>query len=204
MPEMIYETIVTSIDASGKPHVTPFGVRHEGEGDDVRIIISPYKPSTTLNNILATKCAVLNLTDDVRVFAGALTKKQPWQLLETTHVKGFRLADCLAHCELSLLEVRDDETRPMLVMKKVADFNHKPFAGFNRAQAAVIELAVLTSRLHMLPKEKIQTELSYLQIAIDKTAGSRELEAWAWLVEKIDQYYIEQLSKIDQTGNKIC
>lgn len=195
MPEMIYETIVTSIDESGKPHVTPFGVRHEGEGDDFRIVISPYKPSTTLNNILATQCAVLNLTDDVRVFAGALTKKQAWQLIKTEHVNGFRLADSLAHCELSLTEVRDDVTRPQLVMKKVMEFHHKSFAGFNRAQAAVIELAVLASRLHMLPREKIQTELSYLQIAIDKTAGSRELEAWAWLLEKVNQYYADLKSE---------
>jgi uncharacterized protein len=191
MSEMIYETIVTSIDESGKPHVTPFGVRHQGEADDMRIVISPYKPSTTLNNILATKSAVLNLTDDVRVFAGALTKRQPWQLIETTHVKGFRLADCLAHSELSLVDVQENDTRPSLIMKKIADFNHKPFTGFNRAQAAVIELAVLTSRLHMLPREKIESELNYLKIAIDKTAGTRELEAWTWLVDKIDQYYIE-------------
>jgi uncharacterized protein len=195
MPEMIYETIVTSIDESGKPHVTPFGVKHQGEGDDMFIVISPYKPSTTLNNILATKCAVLNLSDDVRVFAGALTKRQPWQLLETKHVKGYRLADCLAHSELSLVEVREDETRPTLIMKKIADFNHKPFTGFNRAQAAVIELAVLASRLHMLQRNKIETELNYLKIAIDKTAGPRELEAWTWLVDKIDQYYIKQTGK---------
>jgi hypothetical protein len=185
---MILETIVTSIDETGSPHVTPFGVRHEGD----YVVISPYKPSTSLNNILATKCAVMNLTDDVRVFAGVLTKRQPWQLVETNKIKGFRLVDCLAHIELALDEVRDDAMRPQLVMKKVAEFNHKPFAGFNRAQAAVLELAVLVSRLHMLPREKIQTELQYLQIAIDKTAGEREIEAWSWLIEKIDNFYADQ------------
>lgn len=185
MQAMIFETIVTSVDEAGNPHVTPFGIRYEGEF----VVISPYKPSTSLNNILATKCAVLNLTDDVRVFAGALTKRQAWQLLETTHVKGFRLAGSLVHAELRLLEVRDDATRPQLIMQKIAEFTHQPFLGFNRAQAAVIELAVLASRLHMLPKEKIESERQYLQIAIDKTAGSRELEAWGWLIEKIDHFY---------------
>jgi uncharacterized protein len=190
---MIFETIITSVDLAGKPHVTPFGVRHENEN----IIISPYKPSTTLENILATKCATMNLTDDVRVFAGAVCKKHNLPPLQTISLQnniheGCRLANCLAHVELVLLEVRDDATRPELIMKKVAEFNHKPFAGFNRAQAAVIELAVLVSRLHMLPREKIQTELQYLQIAIDKTAGERELEAWSWLIEKIDNFYAEQ------------
>lgn len=72
---------------------------------------------------------------------------------------------------------------------------HQAFNGFNRAQAAVIELAVLASRLHMLPKGKVEMELTYLQIAIDKTAGSRELEAWQWLIEKIDDYYKKGISK---------
>jgi hypothetical protein len=56
----------------------------------------------------------------------------------------------------------------------------------------VIELAVLVSRLTRLPKEKVQSERQYLQIAIDKTAGERELQAWAWLTDKIDNHYAAQ------------
>ncbi len=182
---MIIETIISTISLTGEPHVTPFGVKYE---DDF-IVISPYKPSSTLENILASKCAVMNLTDDVRVFAGVLTNRQPWRLMQADNIIAYRLADCLAHVELELVEVHDDATRPQLLMKKIAEFNHQPFAGFNRAQAAVIELAVLVSRLHLLPSEKIQSEMQYLQIAIDKTAGKRELEAWGWLLEKINDFY---------------
>ncbi len=67
--------------------------------------------------------------------------------------------------------------------------SHAPFKGFNRAQAAVIEAAILASRLHMLPREKIERELGYLQIAVEKTAGPREHEAWRLLVEKIEDHY---------------
>ena len=67
--------------------------------------------------------------------------------------------------------------------------SHAPFKGFNRAQAAVIEAAILASRLHMLPREKIERELGYLQIAVEKTAGPREHEAWRLLVEKIEDYF---------------
>lgn len=192
---MIFEAIISSIDAAGNAHIAPFGVRYEGAKEDIRVVISPYKPSTTLANILATKCAVMNMTDDVRVFAGALTGRKPWQLLPANKIKGFRLVDCLAHSELELLEVRDDATRPQLIMKKVAEFNHKPFAGFNRAQAAVVELAVLVSRLHILPKDKIMAEIEYLKIAIDKTAGEREKEAWAWLTEAVENFYADQAGK---------
>jgi hypothetical protein len=182
---VILETIITSIDKVGNVHATPFGIRLEGE----YVVISPYKPSTTLDNILASKNAVLNLTDDVRVFAGAMTGHITWGYLEANKIKAFRLAECLTHIELKLVEIREDALRPQLVMEKIFEAQHGSFKGFNRAQAAVIELAVLVSRLHMLPRERIETEMAYLQIAIDKTAGTHELEAWGWLNEKIEGYF---------------
>ena len=185
---MIFETIICTVDTENNPHITPFGVHFEDEN----IIISPYKPSNTLNNILATKFAVMNMTDDVRVFAGALTGHINWSLLPVIDHAGYRLADCLVHTVLQLIAVRDDETRPQLVMQAVCSENHQSFQGFNRAQAAVVELSILASRLDRLPKDKVMTEKAYLQIAIDKTAGERELEAWTWLVDKIDNFYAEQ------------
>jgi uncharacterized protein len=185
---MIYETIITTVDAADKAHVAPFGIQRR---EDL-VVISPYRPSTTLENILSTQAAVMNLTDDVRVFAGAVTRVNQVELARATKVAGYRLKNTLAHQELLLLEVIEDAIRPQLVMQVVHQETHQAFAGFNRAQAAVIELAVLTTRLSRLPKEKVLTERQYLQIAIDKTAGARELEAWQWLVDKIDNFYAEQ------------
>lgn len=185
---MIYETIITTVDTADKAHVAPFGIQRR---EDL-VVISPYRPSTTLENILSTQAAVMNLTDDVRVFAGAVTHVNQVELARATKVTGYRLKNTLAHQELSLLEVIEDASRPQLVMQVVHQETHQAFAGFNRAQAAVIELAVLTTRLSRLPKEKVLTERQYLQIAIDKTAGARELEAWQWLVDKIDNFYAEQ------------
>ena len=181
---MIYETIISTIDELGNAHVTPFGISmHEN-----LVVISPYKPSTTLANILATQHAVMNLTDDVRVFAGALTRRQTWTLLPATQVTGFRLADTLAHKELKLVKVLDDALRPQLFMEVLHAEQHQAFLGFNRAQAAVIELAVLVSRLTRLPMDKITQDINYHLIAIEKTAGARELEAWGWLMEAVTNH----------------
>jgi hypothetical protein len=43
----------------------------------------------------------------------------------------------------------------------------------------------LVSRLQLLPPEKIAAELGYLRIAVDKTAGPEEREAWGWLLEEV-------------------
>lgn len=184
---MIYETIITSLDAENQPHIAPFGVREENG----LVLIAPFRPSGSLDNVLYHRSAVMNLTDDVRIFAGVLTGRRDWPLQAAEKIKGVVLASALSHRELELVEIRENETRPELLFKVVHEVHHLPFRGFNRAQAAVIELAVLVSRLHMLPIEKIDAEIAYLTIAIEKTAGERELQAWQWLIERIENYKAE-------------
>ncbi|SAL05106.1 hypothetical protein AWB78_07300 [Caballeronia calidae] len=182
---MIYETIVTTADRDGRQHIAPMGVRFE-EGF---AILAPFRPSTTLDNVIATKSAVINLTTDVRVFAGCVTGyARDWPTVAADTVPSVRLANTLAHTELRLAEIVDDETRPTLRMECVHRAMHAPFPGFNRAQAAVVEGAILVSRLFMLPPEKVDSELAYLRIAIDKTAGDDEREAWQWLLRAIDAH----------------
>ena len=185
---MIFETIVTSLNADGSAHISPFGIREQ----DGLVLIAPFRPSSSLDNLLRTKSAVINLTDDVRVFAGSLTDRHHWPLRKATHVQGWVLQSALAHRELELLKVEEDEVRPKLWFRVAHEENHSPYRGFNRAQAAVIELAVLVSRLHLLPAAKVDAEIQYLTIAIEKTAGEREQEAWEWLMEAVENFRAEQ------------
>jgi len=177
----IFETIVTVRGSDGRTQVTPLGVRQEGD----RVVLAPFRPSLTLDLMLQSRAAVINYTDDVRVFAGCIVGRRDWPLTAATRVDGVRLASCLAHEEIELAELIDDVQRPQLRCRSVYRQMHAPFPGFNRAQAAVIEAAVLVSRLSILPAGKLEAELEYLKIAIDKTAGEPELEAWSWLMEAI-------------------
>ena len=81
--------------------------------------------------------------------------------------------------------VEAHETRPRFRGRMVHSAAHAPFIGYNRAQAAVLEAAILSTRLHMLEPEKVLTEMAYLAIAIGKTAGPREREAWGWIEDKV-------------------
>jgi hypothetical protein len=182
---MIHETIVTTTACDGRPHIAPMGARYEGDF----VILSPFRPSVTLDNIVAGRAAVLNFTTDVRIFAGCVTHcATDWPTLAATRVASIRLADSLAHAELELDELRDDKERPVLRMKCVHREDHAPFAGFNRAQAAVVEGAILVSRLFMLPADKVDREMAYLQVAIDKTAGDAERTAWSWLTAAVARH----------------
>lgn len=181
---MIQETIVSTINAAGIAHIAPMGVHVDDDG----FVILPFKPSTTLNNLLESGVAVINCCDDVRVFAGCLTGRRAWPLRPADKIKGFYLADTLAHTELALERVEDDDIRPKLFCKAVHTVNHRPFQGFNRAQFAVLEAAILISRLDRLPWDKIQSELDYLRIGLEKCGGDKELEAWGWLMAVVEQH----------------
>lgn len=190
MNDLIFEAVITTLDADGKPHVAPFGVRYL----ERQVVLKPFKPSATLDHVRARGHAVLNLTTDTRVFASAVCARwlgaKPWpdealELVPTRFVPGVRLGGALAHSELRLAHDDDDADRPTLLLDRMHDATHAPFPGFVRAQAAVLEGAVLVSRLHMLPAEKIDAEMRYLQIAIDKTASAAEREAWGWLQDAV-------------------
>ncbi|MEW6039591.1 MAG: DUF447 domain-containing protein [Pseudomonadota bacterium] len=178
---MIRETLVTTTAPGGAAHIAPMGIHVL----DAEYLVMPFRPSQTLENVLASGCAVVNYSDDVRIFAGCLTGRRDWPLVPAERVSGQRLDGALAHAELELSRVEDDPERPRLYFRLVHEANHAPFRGFNRAQFAVLEAAILVSRLHFLPWSKIERELDYLRIGLDKTAGPRELEAWSWLMDAI-------------------
>ncbi len=183
----IDEVIVTTLSANGCAHSAPMGItRSNGQ-----VLIQPFKPSTTYDNLKAHRQCTINYTDDVRVFAGAVTGRRTWNTLPCQQIEGEYLEQALAHIELELVIFDDSDPRASFTGTIIKEVMHAPFRGFNRAQNAVIEAAVLTSRLNILPEDKIKQEISYLRLAIEKTGGDRERQAWGWLMDKIEDYGIE-------------
>jgi len=153
---------------------------------------------TTIRDDNSIHIAPMGIHDDVRVYAGCITGRRDWPTSSTDVIIGARLDNCLAHTELEVIDKEDDEVRPKYFCKVVHEATHQAFHGYNRAQSAVLELAILTSRLKMLPKEKIQQEIEYLTIGYEKTSGSREQEAWGWLMEKINDHMRQKNIDKDQ------
>jgi hypothetical protein len=188
---MIKETIITTLNEDGSIHIAPMGVRHE----DDYYVIAPFKPSTTLKNLERSGQAVINMIDDVRIFAGCLTGHYDWPTINTSVIDGKRLVAALSHIEIEVVHQEGDGLRPVFYCSEKYQETHAPFMGLNRAKAAVLEAAVLVSRLHMLPDEKINNEIEYLQIAIDKTASADELVAWDWLMDRIRAFREQNATK---------
>jgi hypothetical protein len=178
---VIVETIITSLADGGAVNVAPMGVEW---GDDT-IVLKPFLDTATYRNVTATGAAVVNLTDDVRVFARAAISNPEYRTMPASVVRGVVLADCCTWRELQVRSIDNTPPRSRIETTVVHRGAHREFVGFNRACHAVLEMAIYATRLHLLPREFIESELARLQVIVDKTAGPREHEAMALLADHI-------------------
>lgn len=178
---LILETIVTTLSPAGELHLVPFGLIGAEDG----YVLAPFRPSPTIDNLDASPFFCASSPRDVRVIAGAVTGRREWPTVACETIPGRRLADSFGHAEFAVAGIEDDATRPRYRGRALHSAAHAPFIGYNRAQGAVLEAAILSTRLSMLEPAKVLTEMAYLAIAIGKTAGPREREAWGWIEDKV-------------------
>lgn len=178
---MILETIVTTLDADGSVNSAPMGVEW---GEEI-IVLKPFIETTTYRNVRNTGVAVVNLVDDVRLIARAAVSSPRYETIPARAIRGAVLAGCCSWRELQVRTIDDTPPRSRIETTVVHRGVQAEFIGFNRAAAAVIEAAIYATRLHLLAPSLVTSELDRLQVIVDKTAGPREREAMALLVEHI-------------------
>jgi len=178
---MIIESIVTTVAADGTVNVAPMGVEW---GDDT-LVLKPFLETVTYRNVTATGVAVVNLTDDVRVYARAAISNPEYATVPADVVRGVRLADCCSWREIEVVTIDSTPPRSRLDCRVVHRGQAREFIGFNRARHAVLETAIYATRVHMLAHDFLMSEVARLQVIVDKTAGPAEQEAMALLADYI-------------------
>ena len=178
---MIIETIVTTVAADGAVNCAPMGVEWGADA----LVLKPFLETATYRNVLATGAAVVNLIDDVRVFARGAISNPHYPTFPAVAVNGVVLADCCSWREVAVRSIDCTPPRSRIETAVVHHGTRREFVGFNRARHAVIEAAILVTRLHLLPRTFIESELARLQVIVDKTAGDHEFEAMAVLTDHV-------------------
>jgi hypothetical protein len=178
---VIIETIITTMDPAGAINFAPMGV----EWGEEEIVIKPFLETTTFRNLQATGEAVINLTDDVLLFARAAISSPQYPWFPATIVRGAVLDAACSWREVRVRSVDATPPRSRMATVVVHQGSRREFIGFNRARHAVLEAAILATRTHLLPAEQIRDEFAKLQIIVDKTAGPREHEAMSLLRDHV-------------------
>lgn len=178
---MILEGLVTTTDADGRPHLAPMGPRVDGPRFR-SFLLRPFPTSHTYRNLRRHPEGVLHVTDDVLLLAKAAVGAAdlpPTRPAE--RVGGFVLADACRSFEFRVASIDESEERVKLACEVVHAAADRDFFGFNRAKHAVLEAAILATRVHLLPPADIAAEFGRLRVIVDKTAGPAEFEAMAFL-----------------------
>lgn len=167
------------MDEAGRVNCAPMGV----EWGEETIVLKPFIETATYRNVTATRTAVVNLTDDVRVFASAAIANPEYPTTAAVVVRGVVLADCCAWREVEARSIDSTPPRSRIETAVVHRGFNREFIGFNRARHAVLEAAIYATRLHLLERAFIEAEMTRLQTIVDKTAGDHEREAMALLAD---------------------
>jgi hypothetical protein len=193
LPEgKLLEGVVTTLNADGSPHIAPMGPIVDRNFE--RLLLRPFRTSVTYQNLKRAGQGVLHVTDDVELIAraavGRLEALPP--LRRADGVDGVIIADACRWYAFRV-ESLDDSDQRTAIAARVVDRGHlREFFGFNRAKHAVIEAAILATRIELLEAQMIFDEFERLASPVVKTGGIEECRAFEFL----RQYVREKLQEI--------
>lgn len=182
---MILEGLVTTLDPDGSPHLAPMGPR---VADDFsRFTLRPFPTSNTYRNLVRHPQGVLHVTDDALLLAkAAINAVDVFPAVRSAeHITGFVLADSCRHFEFTVKSIDTSSERVTIEAEVIHTGRTRDFFGFNRAKHAVVEAAILATRLHLIPLTEIAAEFRKLRVIVGKTGGAAEHAAMDLLEAKL-------------------
>ncbi len=183
---MILEGIVTSLDLTGSLNIAPMGPRVGPDLELQRFVLKPFRSSTTFRNLKARGEGVFHVTDDVLLLArSTIGKVRDAPTRPAEAISGQILLESCRYYEFRVIEIDDREERARLTVETCRRETLRDFFGFNRARHAVLEAAIIASRIEFLPMTRVTDDLETHRIVVEKTGGPREAEAFTLLENHI-------------------
>ena len=176
---MILEAIVTTLNSDGSLNIAPMGP--VVEADLGSFDLKPFDTSTTCANLLRNGCGVMHVSDDVLLFAKAATNQLDVSSVETVPaevIDGAVIANACRWYEFQTRFVDESSSRVTFKCETVKSGRRRDFWGFNRGKHAVIEAAILATRVSFLPSTEIFQQYERLETIVKKTGGPAEQEAF--------------------------
>lgn len=185
---MILEGVVTTLNADGTVAISPMGPIIDADFRSFEL--RPFQTSTTFQNLRRIPAGVLHIVDDVMLVAqGAIKrwKKLP-ELIPAQVVHGQRIAKACQAFEFQATIVDNASERTSIQCEIVHVHDGPRFFGFNRAKHAVLEAAILATRVELLPLDEIQTKFDELEVIVGKTGGEQEQAAFDLLDSFVNEF----------------
>lgn len=178
---MILEGIVTSQDTAGRINVAPMGPIVDESMET--LLLRPFQTSTTYQNLKRHPFGVFHVVDDVLLLAQSAIGHlaAPPETFAALTIPARVLKSTCRWYEFRITELNDSEERTRIEARIVHAGRLRDVFGFNRAKHAVLEAAILATRVHILPADQIRSQFEALRSPVEKTSGPREDAAFSLL-----------------------
>jgi hypothetical protein len=192
---MILEGIVTTQNSAGDVNVAPMGPIVDESMQT--IVLRPFQTSTTYRNLKGHPFGVLHVVDDVLLLARTAISQLPDtpETFQALTIPGRVLKSACRWYEFRVESLDDSQDRTHIEARVVHAARLRDFFGFNRAKHAVLEAAILATRIHILPADEIRSQFDALRSPVEKTAGDQERTAF----QLLDEYVQSSLTGGDGT-----
>jgi len=183
---MILEGLVTTTGADGAMHLAPMGPRVEPDWSG--FLLRPFPTSQSYRNLKSHGEGVLHVTDDVLLLAkAAVGRAEPPATRPAERVGGFILTGACRFYEFVVRSMDESQERVQIRAEVVNWGTLREFFGLNRAKHAVVEAAILATRLHLIPIVDVRTEYQKLRVLVEKTGGPAEHAALDFLTDHVER-----------------
>ncbi len=175
---MILEGLVTSIGRTGTLNIAPMGPIVDESMTWLHL--RPFQTSQTFRNLSEHPQGVFHVIDDVLLLAKAAIGKLD-EIPETfpaETITGQVLKSACRWYEFEIESLDTTHERTDIHVRVLHVGRLRDHFGFNRAKHAVLEAAILATRLHLLSREEVERQLIALRAPVEKTAGPQELAAF--------------------------
>lgn len=204
---MILEGIVTTLDPAGAVNVAPMGpvIPDDVESAFETFTLRPFRTSQTYRNLKHRPEGVFHVVDDVLLLAKAAVGRLAVgpETSPANTVAGAVLQSACRWYEFRIEEFDDARDRTRLEARVVDSGRLRDHVGFNRARHAVVEAAILATRVHLIPGDEIRSRFDQFATIVQKTAGPREREAFALLNDYINEMLPTTRTVTVKTGSRL-
>lgn len=192
---MILEGIVTTQNSAGDINVAPMGPIVDDTMQS--FVLRPFQTSTTYRNLKGHPFGVLHVVDDVLLLAKAAISRlqETPETFQAITVPGHVLKSACRWYEFKVESLDDSDERTRIEAHVVHSGRLRSFFGFNRAKHAVLEAAILATRVHILPADEILAQIDALRSPVEKTAGPNERAAFQF----VDDFVQASLAEVAES-----
>jgi hypothetical protein len=182
---VIVEGLLTTINADGSVNLAPMGPKWDPAGE--QLLLRPYQTSTSFANLVRSRRGIFHITDDVELLARAAIARiaPPPPMTPLGPDLGWVLDDCCRWHAFRVDAIDDRQPRAEISVTIVDSGRRRDFLGFNRARHAVLEAAILATRVHLLPADEILAEFDRLLVPVQKTGDPPEARALEMLRQHV-------------------